>query len=208
MVRLPTGADIVKFLGRTGDVVPLPRQQHVRLVTLFVRGYTRGRGFVEDGTEVEEDLGAVIVTATARLVTNPAQVERESVDRYSTVGAFQRVHTARVGRPTRLPQADRVRNTPHRIEVLRYEPVGVVDGEAVLSWSVFATVPGWFSFLDAEAWPGQTIEASARVPSWVDATREDRVRLVHAPPELAGQWIVETVRPGRDHTRLMLRRSA
>jgi hypothetical protein len=86
-----------------------------------------------------------------------------------------------------------------------------VDGSAVLSWSVFATVPGWFSVLDATeqaALPGQIVEASVRVPSWVHATCEDRVRLVDAPKELAGQWIVETVRPGPSHTRLMLKRAA
>lgn len=104
-----------------------------------------------------------------------------------------------------------LRNTPHRIEVLRPEVLGVVDGEEVLAWAVFATVPGWFSFLDAQehaAWPGQIIEASARVPEWVHATRRDRVRLVNAASEFAGQWIVETVRPGPGHLRLMLKRSA
>jgi hypothetical protein len=85
---LPQAADVVTFLGRVGDpYFMVQAQQHVALVTAFVRGYTRGRGF--DGEdEAEEDICAVIVTATARLVTNPAQVERESADRYATVGSF------------------------------------------------------------------------------------------------------------------------
>lgn len=85
---LPTATDVVTFLGRVGDpYFSAQAAQHVALVTAFVRGYTRGRGF-EDEDEAEEDICAVIVIATARLVTNPAQVERESADRYSTVGAF------------------------------------------------------------------------------------------------------------------------
>ena len=40
------------------------------------------------GDEVEVDLRAVIITATARLVTNPSQVARESVDGYEAVGSF------------------------------------------------------------------------------------------------------------------------
>ena len=57
-----------------------------------------------------------------------------------------------------------MRNTPHRIEVLRAERVGIVDGEPVLEWLVLATVLGWFRFLDAEErtfWLEQKVEASA-----------------------------------------------
>lgn len=104
-----------------------------------------------------------------------------------------------------------LRNAPHRIEILRSQVLDVVDGQDVMSWSVFARVPGRFSFLDAEeasAWPGQVIEASARVPSWLHVTQRDRVQVADAPVEFAGQWIVETVRPGPGHTRLMLKRAA
>ena len=38
-------------------------------------------------------------------------------------------------------------------------------------------------------------------------TQRDRVQLVNPPEEFVGQWIVETVRPGPGHTRLMLKRA-
>jgi hypothetical protein len=50
-------------------------------MTTLVRSYTRGRGFIdaEDGhLVIAEPLQAVIITATARLVTNPAQSMGES----------------------------------------------------------------------------------------------------------------------------------
>ena len=103
-----------------------------------------------------------------------------------------------------------LRNAPHRIEVIRSEVLGVVDGEEVMSWSVLANVPGRFSFLnatEAASWPGQVIEASARVPSWLHVTVADRVQFADPPEEFAGQWVVETVRPGPGHTRLMLKRA-
>jgi hypothetical protein len=72
-------------------------------------------------------------------------------------------------------------------------------------------VPGWFSFLDADEAAGwsEVIEASVRIPSWVRATRADRVQLVvPSEPAFSGQWWVETVRPGQGVTRLMLKRVA
>jgi hypothetical protein len=45
---------------------------------------------------------------------------------------------------------------------------------------------GRFGFVDATeaaSWPGQVIEASARVPSWLHVTQRDRVQLVNAPEE-------------------------
>lgn len=87
-VALPTGLDVVNFLGRRGDPPLLAlATAHVKVTTAFVRGYTRGRGFDDD--EVAEDLRAVIVAATARLVVNPAQVEREAADSYQVVGSFR-----------------------------------------------------------------------------------------------------------------------
>ncbi|HWH35488.1 MAG TPA: hypothetical protein VNT56_09260, partial [Acidimicrobiales bacterium] len=48
-----------------------------------------GQGFPDpdDGT-VPDDLAAVVITATARLVTNPAQLEREHAGEYIAVGSF------------------------------------------------------------------------------------------------------------------------
>jgi hypothetical protein len=87
--ELPVGADVARFLGRASDAefVKLA-DRHVPLVTAFIRAYTRGRGFDDDSEEIEEDIRAVIITATARLVVNPAQVSRESVDGYSAVGSL------------------------------------------------------------------------------------------------------------------------
>ncbi len=88
----PTGADVAAFLGRASDseMVALAGE-HVKLVCAFVSGYTRGIGF-EDSTDsasdMESDLRAVIVTATARLVTNPAQTDREGADGWYAVGSF------------------------------------------------------------------------------------------------------------------------
>ena len=89
-VDLPTALDVVNFLGRPGDP-PLQAvaTEHVRLVTAFVHAYTRGRGFDDDAEECADDVRAVIVASTARLVVNPAQVEREEADGYSVVGAFR-----------------------------------------------------------------------------------------------------------------------
>lgn len=87
-VAPPTGADVAAFLGRSSDAgfVALCNV-HVPLVCRFIEGYTRSQGF-DDGGWMREDLRAVAITATARLVTNPAQVEREGADSYYAVGAF------------------------------------------------------------------------------------------------------------------------
>lgn len=84
---MATGQDVADFLGRGDDpaLVALAAD-HVALVAQFVRAYTRGNGFVAGVPSA--DLDAVIVTATARLVTNPAQLEREQADAYSAVGSF------------------------------------------------------------------------------------------------------------------------
>ena len=42
------------------------------IVTVLAKSYTRGRGF--DGNEPNEEIAAVIVTASARLAANPAQL--------------------------------------------------------------------------------------------------------------------------------------
>lgn len=51
------------------------------LVAEYVRGYTRGRGF--DGSAPAGPLLAVIVSATARLATNPEQVSAYTMGDYS-----------------------------------------------------------------------------------------------------------------------------
>ena len=52
--------------------------QHVQVVELFVRAYTRGRGFDETSGKPTAELAAVIKTAAARLLTNPTQRHSET----------------------------------------------------------------------------------------------------------------------------------
>lgn len=68
------GQDVAAFLGQ-GDNPQLVAlaEQAAPVITVMVRSYTRGNGF-EDGTPNEE-LAAVITTASARLVANPEQLD-------------------------------------------------------------------------------------------------------------------------------------
>lgn len=69
-----TGRDVAEFLGQGDDAefVALAGE-HVTIATAMTRAYTRGGGFTE--TEPNEELAAVITTATARLLANPGQVD-------------------------------------------------------------------------------------------------------------------------------------
>src|SRR5690625_2829138 len=69
-----TGQQVAQFLGQSDvpSVVALA-EEHAEIITAMVRAYTRGGGFAESG-EPNDELEAVIVTATARLVANPEQV--------------------------------------------------------------------------------------------------------------------------------------
>jgi hypothetical protein len=86
MDSLPDGADVAAFLSRP-DLAALA-EEHVPYVARMARAYCGGHGFSGDGADCEEDIAAVIVAATARLVTNPAQVESEGADGYSVRGGF------------------------------------------------------------------------------------------------------------------------
>lgn len=83
---MPTGQDVADFLGRGDDssLVDLAAQ-HVTIVKAMAYAYTRGRGFAEG--EPSEDVAAVIVTATARLVSNPEQLPSD-VGNVSIRGGF------------------------------------------------------------------------------------------------------------------------
>lgn len=78
----PEPEKVARFLGRGDDtnVVALAGE-HLPIVTAFVRAYTRGNGFVHGVPG--DDLEAVIVSATARLVTNPEQASRVQVADYT-----------------------------------------------------------------------------------------------------------------------------
>ncbi|WLP90085.1 hypothetical protein [Gordonia sp. NB41Y] len=67
-----TGQDVADFLGRgdDGELAALA-EQHATIVTAMARAYTRGNGF--DDVDPNDEIAAVITTATARLVSYPDQ---------------------------------------------------------------------------------------------------------------------------------------
>lgn len=79
-----TGQRVAEFVGRGDDQAFVAlASEHVQIITAMARGYTRDRGF-ETGVPAE-DLAAVIVTATARLLANPDQVPNDL-----TAGSFSK----------------------------------------------------------------------------------------------------------------------
>lgn len=79
----PLAAREAAYIGRPGDreVIALANT-HLPVVEAFVHGYTRGRGFDRDGRPTVP-LAHVIVSAAARLVTNPEQVHQYATGDYS-----------------------------------------------------------------------------------------------------------------------------
>lgn len=71
---MPTPQDVADFLGQGDDptVVALAGE-HLPIITAMARAYTRGKGFT-DG-EPNEEISAVLTTATARLMANPDQLQ-------------------------------------------------------------------------------------------------------------------------------------
>lgn len=69
----PWGQRVANFLGQGDDPgLAALAGEHAAVITAMVRAYTRDNGF--DGTGApNDDLAAVITTATARLVANPEQ---------------------------------------------------------------------------------------------------------------------------------------
>lgn len=66
------GQDVAYFLGRGTDTTLVALAgESVRVITAMVRAYTRGVGFVD--THPNDELAAVITTASARLCANPEQ---------------------------------------------------------------------------------------------------------------------------------------
>lgn len=83
---MPTAQQVAAFLGRGDDVQLVDlAEEHLPIVATFVEAYTRGQGFT-DGVP-GDDLEAVILTATARMVTNPTGVRTEGIDDYSVTHA-------------------------------------------------------------------------------------------------------------------------
>lgn len=79
----PLSARLAAYLRQPGDPGVLAlADAHLPIVEAFVHGYTRGRGFGEDGRPVAP-LEAVVISATARLTANPEQVAAYTVGDYS-----------------------------------------------------------------------------------------------------------------------------
>lgn len=71
---------VAAFLGKPDDAATLATaEQAIPIVTVMVKAYVRGRGDWEPNDELE----AVIVTASARMVSNPGQLPIDL-----TTGAF------------------------------------------------------------------------------------------------------------------------
>ncbi len=67
------GGDVAAFLGQGSDTTLVALAGEVApVITAMVASYTRGRGFDDD--EPNDELAAVITTASARLVANPEQI--------------------------------------------------------------------------------------------------------------------------------------
>lgn len=80
-----TGADVAAFLGKPDDAALVELAgRHLTVLTAMARAYTRGEGFSADGVPNDE-LAAVLTTATARMVTHPEQIARTD-----TAGPFTR----------------------------------------------------------------------------------------------------------------------
>ena len=92
-VALPTADDVLGFLGWTSDSETESQAAvHVEHATRAARGYTRGRGFEKDQSNVwtvAEDIAAVIVSAAARSLNNPTSDVRVEAGQYNAVpGSF------------------------------------------------------------------------------------------------------------------------
>lgn len=82
-----TGQHVADFLGGGGDsnLVALA-ETHARTVTQFCRAFTRDVGFAEGVPN--DEIASVILTAAARLVSNPQQIAND-VGGVSIRGGFQ-----------------------------------------------------------------------------------------------------------------------
>jgi hypothetical protein len=86
-VLYPTGQTVADFLGQGDDTALVALAgQHVGIVAAMAQSYTRGGGFTAG--EPYDDVAAVIITATARLVDNPEQKIDKTVGPTSSRGGF------------------------------------------------------------------------------------------------------------------------
>lgn len=75
VVAYPTAEDVSVFLtgSEVDDRLVAMAAVHIGVVTHFARVYTRGNGFYVDGVTAE--IASVILAATARLASNPGQID-------------------------------------------------------------------------------------------------------------------------------------
>ncbi|WP_235733812.1 hypothetical protein [Mycolicibacterium austroafricanum] len=74
------------FLGKPNDAALVELAgKHLTVVKAMAKAYTRGVGFDSHGYPSSDDLVAVLITATARMVTHPEQIARTD-----TAGPFTR----------------------------------------------------------------------------------------------------------------------
>lgn len=79
---MPNALDVTAFLGRSGDAATEARADaHLPIVAEMVRAYTRDKGFTADVPG--DDLAAVIISATARLVANPEHTVEQTTGPFS-----------------------------------------------------------------------------------------------------------------------------
>lgn len=69
--------DLTQLLSPTVEVDADQAAAVVGIVTAMARAYTRGGGFIAG--EPNEEIGAVILTASARLLAHPRQVQMSQV---------------------------------------------------------------------------------------------------------------------------------
>lgn len=85
---LPTGSDVAAFLGRTQDAGFIAQADRAAAASYeFAKAFCRGRGF-EDDEDVPDDLRQVIVTAAARIASNPNMLAAEQAESYASTGRF------------------------------------------------------------------------------------------------------------------------
>lgn len=74
----PAISGVVAFLGQSDNPEMLElAQQHLPIITAMAKAYTRGGGFTM-GDQPNQEVAAVITTATARLLANPEQLRYQA----------------------------------------------------------------------------------------------------------------------------------
>lgn len=87
----PTYNDVAALLNTTPDTNQV--NAAISVVSALAKSYTRGVGW-DDAGEPAEDIAAVILTATVRLLVNPSQLDSESMGPFAYRGGFSGWSTA------------------------------------------------------------------------------------------------------------------